>query len=260
MPENRSKNFIFITGAASGIGEAAAVLFASKGWYVGLFDVAEDRLLSLQEKIGEESCCCRKLDVTDADAVKAALEFFSGRSGGRLDVLFNSAGLLFSGPVAEIPLVDHQRTVAVNINGMLNCCYQALDMLKDTKNSRVINMSSIASLCGVPDEGVYSATKLWVRGFTEALNIEWEPHGIRVCDIMPAFVATPMVSNSRHVASMDKMGIRLTADDVAQVVWNAAHGKKLHWPVGIQARFFSFAIRLIPARLTRSMMKKINGY
>ena len=253
-----SKN-IFITGAASGIGRETALLFASKGWFVGIFDINEGPLEALQEEIGRKNCYLQQMDVTDFEDVQSAVNGFVEKTGGKMDVLFNNAGILRMGPFESISIKEQMMTVDVNFKGILNCINAALDILKHTKDARIINMSSASAIYGSPELAVYSSTKHAVKGLTEALNIEFESYDITVCDIMPIYVATPMVNEARHQAkSVEKLGVNLTADQVAEVVWKAANGKKLHWQMGgsiwtaLLLTFFPF--------LKRPLVKASAGY
>ena len=98
------KKSIFITGAASGIGRATAILFAKKGWNVGLFDINEQGLESVAKEIGHNMCMYQKLDVTKIDEWKSAEENFSNFSGGKCDLFFNNAGIAnFAGKFEDIP-------------------------------------------------------------------------------------------------------------------------------------------------------------
>ena len=94
-------------------------------------------------------------------------------------------------------------------------------------------MCSLSSDYGVPSEATYSASKFFVRGFTEAMNIEWERLGIHVCDVLPNFVDTPMMDPA-HGDIVDSIGINLTAGDVAQTIVEAAEDRtKVHWVVDL---------------------------
>lgn len=108
--------------------------------------------------------------------------------------------------------------MSVNINGILSCAHQALPLLKRASGAAMINMCSLSATYGLPSEASYSASKFWVKGFTEALNIEWEQHGIYACDIMPNFVATPMMEGLTSKL-VQAIGVHLSAADVAKAHW-----------------------------------------
>lgn len=99
-----SRKNIFITGAASGIGRETALYFARQGWFVGIVDVNRMGLLSLQQEIGEGNCCVGLMDVTNVQDVKEAVSAFTSKTGGKMDVLFNNAGIVRMGPNEEITL------------------------------------------------------------------------------------------------------------------------------------------------------------
>ncbi len=236
---------IFITGAASGIGRATAELFVQRGWYVGLFDINEQHLASLASTLGSSNCCYQRMDVTNLESVQSAVAAFEKAGGGKMDALFNCAGILSMGHHHRISIEVHKKIVDVNVNGILNCIHASLELLRKTAGSHIINMSSASSIYGTPELAVYSATKFAVRGLTEALNIEFEPLGITVSDVLAPYVRTPMIMDA-HVkaSSVGRLGVRLDPVDVARVVWKAVHGKRVHWRVGLLLDvivFFSWA-------------------
>jgi len=162
-------------------------------------------------------------------------------------------------------LQDHHQVVDVNFKGCLNCIYHCLPYLKKTSNSRIINMSSISSVYGIPEASVYSSTKVAISAMTEALDIELEPYGIRVSDIKPPYVRTPMVDNAGNMKSfkmLSMIGGLTTADKVAKTIWKAAHKHKLHWNIGLtslmslQCWLLPFSKRFTVKLLT---MPKINN-
>lgn len=241
------KKTILITGAASGIGRATALYFASKGWFVGLFDINVQGLSALYHEIGPDNACFREMDVTSMDSVKACVEFLARKSRNRLDVLFNCAGVLFMGVNADIAIADQKKTVDINLGGMLNCIDACLSLLKATKDAVIINMSSASAVYGTPELAVYSATKHAVRGLTEALNIELAPRGIHVCDIMAPYVSTPMILEAAHKAtSVSRLKVSITPEQVAEVVFRAYAGKKIHWHVGRLLKLLVAVTTLLP--------------
>jgi NAD(P)-dependent dehydrogenase (short-subunit alcohol dehydrogenase family) len=224
---------IFITGAGAGIGRATAQLFAKRGFLIGLFDIDEkalDETASLAESAGASAVVKRRLDVTDEKAFADAMSQLGDKTNGALDVMFNCAGILRMGKFEEIALAEYDKEIAINIRGVIIGIRAALPMLERGRMKRIVNMSSASAVYGVPDMAVYSATKFAVRGLTEALELELRPREISVCDVMPGYVATNMVhSQTFHPKSLDSLGVKLTADDVAKRVWDAAHGKDLHY-------------------------------
>lgn len=253
----QKRKAIFITGVASGIGRATALRFAREGWCVGGLDVnrqALEALAGLPEMGGSRFFSA---DVTAAGEVASALGDFHKQAGERLDVLFNSAGILHMGLFARVDLARQQRTVAVNLIGLINAIHAAVPFLKATAGARVINMSSASAVYGVPELAVYSATKCAVRGLTEALNIELEPQGIWVCDVMAPYIRTPMILDAaRQATSVRRLGVRLSPEAVVEVVWRASRQRRLHWTVGRLLPFMmalSWALPWIRRPLTRRL-------
>ena len=250
---------IFITGAASGIGREVARLFARHGWFVGLYDVNESDLTNLAGQIRQDRCCSGVLDVSDPENWKRAITQFAKHTNQRMDVLFNSAGILLMGPFVDTPLDVHLKTIQVNATGTLIGIYSAFPLLSVTPRSRVINMSSASALYGTPDLASYSASKFAIRGLTEALNIEFERYGIAVCDIMPLYVNTPMVAQQSYRAgSLRFFGNGVSPEYVAEAVWTAAHGNRVHWVLTATLNLTAMVARYFPPfeRLTMRYFSK----
>ncbi|MFA9202656.1 MAG: SDR family oxidoreductase [Flavobacteriales bacterium] len=233
------KKTIFITGAGAGIGAATARLFAEAGWQVGLFDRDFAAVTQLAREIGHDRAMAGSLDVSNTKQWHSALDGFV-QWAGQLDVLLNNAGILYSGAFENTSLEDHSRTIQVNVNGVLNGCHSGFEHLKaNTHGARIINLSSTSAIYGQTNLASYSASKFAVRGLTEALDNEWKSHNIRVMDIMPMFVQTAMVTNM-DAGSIEKMGVHLSAEDVAKVIYKAATANRwlapTHWPVGLTSK------------------------
>ena len=217
------KKAVFITGAASGIGRAAAILFAERGWFVGLYDVDGEGLSATRRALPPASACDGVLDVTDLAAFRAAVDAFAAASGGRMDALFQSAGVLDMGLFADIPPERATRMIDINVRGVVHGVYAALPLLERTGRATIVTMGSGSAVYGTPEFAVYSGTKFFVRGLTEALDIELRRRGVRVVDVMPLYVATPMIEKAAHKArSMQTLGVHLRAEDVARLVVDAA--------------------------------------
>jgi NAD(P)-dependent dehydrogenase (short-subunit alcohol dehydrogenase family) len=223
---------IFITGAASGVGRATAVHFAQKGWLVGAYDVNDAGLETLQAELGAEACVIGHLDVASYAAYACALRGFSEASGGRLDVLFNNAGIARGGPFDEMKFEDVVAVVNVNLFGVLIGVHAAAALLKATPNSLCFSMSSATGVFGLPNMAVYAATKHAVKGFTESLSLELRKHGVRVADALPGLVDTPFIRRSiaTHPDCSGMFRV-LPPDEIAQIVWRAYHSERLHWYV-----------------------------
>ena len=238
---------IIVTGAASGIGRETALFFARKGWFVGIFDVNEELLRSLQSEVGRDDCHLAVADVANIESVGNAVEGFVERTGDRINVLFNNAGVASMGPNEEISIEDQHKTVDVNLKGILNCIHKSLPYLKHTPGARIINMCSASAIYGIPELAVYSATKHAVKALTEALDLELEKYGITVSDILVPYVRTPLLTDAPVKAfSIEKMGINVEAEQVAAVVWKAAHGSKLHWIMTGKLRMLLFLFWAFP--------------
>lgn len=250
---------ILITGAASGIGRQTARLFALRGWQVAAVDVNAKALDELVTELGNKVVSIIG-DVSTREGAQGIVNSFTAQTGGHLDCLFNCAGLLEMGPHVKIPHEKVDRLIDVNVNGVVNCIDAAFSALAATPGAHIISMSSTSAEYGAPDHAVYSASKFFVRGFTEALNIEFEPHGIQVSAILVAYVQTPMVNDAKvKAASIDKLGVKVKPEDVAEIVWKAAHGNKVLWRVGADAKILNLVVRLLGS-WSRGVTKMLTGY
>jgi NAD(P)-dependent dehydrogenase (short-subunit alcohol dehydrogenase family) len=258
---SEGRRAIFVTGAASGIGRACAELFAQRGWFVGLYDVNADTAAEVARNLGEGNAASGALDVSDPEAWQRALADFWAKSGHRLDVLLNNAGVISTGQFKDVALAKHYSMLAVNVRGVITGCHSAFPYLQQTPGAQVINMASATAIYGQPELATYSATKFAVRGFTEALDLEWTKLGIRVNDIWPTFVRTPMADDFGRISSAKSLGIRLMPTDVASTVWACANARqrvpRTHWTVGLQAGILSLATRLGPAAVTRWVVQRM---
>lgn len=231
MPANGRKS-IFITGAASGIGRATARKFAAEGWFVGAFDVNAAGLEALKSELGAANVLARTLDVTDRADYARALEAFGAETGGKMDVLFNNAGIGRGGPFDQQPWEDVIATVNVNFIGVLNGIHLAAPMLKATPNALCFTTSSSSATYGMANIAVYSATKHAVKGLTEALAIEFKPYGVRAADTLPGLIDTPILPDeAKQNAPKDGMFRLVQPTEVANAVWAAYHADKIHWYV-----------------------------
>jgi NAD(P)-dependent dehydrogenase (short-subunit alcohol dehydrogenase family) len=238
---------IFITGAASGIGRATAELFHDKGWFVGCYDIDNNALKEIQQSLGEH-CHTGYLDVRDKEAFDEAMSEYSALTDGRLDIMFNNAGITSGGYFDEVPFDKIIDIVNVNLIGVLNGTYAAIPLLRQTENSLCFSTASSAALNlkGSPGMAVYSATKHAVKGFTQAMSVELARFGSRASDVLPGIIDTPLWKSNRYVEGKAHSTYEMTPQkntdrtdaartiapsEVADSVWNAYHGNKIHWYV-----------------------------
>lgn len=193
MIENVGEKVVVITGASSGLGEATARFLAKQGAIVVLGARRTDRLKSLTDEITRNGgkAIALPTDVIDRDQVKnladAAVQKFS-----RIDVMINNAGLMPPAPLERLKIDEWDRTIDVNIKGVLYGIAAALPHMKQQKSGHFINVSSVAGHRVGPGFAVYAATKHAVRALSEGLRQEVKPYNIRTTVISPGAVATEL--------------------------------------------------------------------
>ncbi|MHA2787722.1 SDR family oxidoreductase [Corynebacterium sp. S7] len=249
---------IFISGGAQGIGREVAKKFADAGWLVGIGDLQEADWAQ-----GDDRFIATHLDVTDAESWDKALAEFTSHTGGTLDVFDNNAGIIIDGPVADADPEKVQKIVDVNVTGVTLGARAAHPYLKAAEAGQMVSMSSASAIFGQPDIAVYSATKFYVYGMTEALSLEWEKDGIRCVDVMPLWAKTKLSHVS--ASSISKLGVNLTPEQVADAVWRAVHPKnrydkaRMHYGVNAVDSGFYVLRQWVPDRVARSLIKLVAG-
>jgi NAD(P)-dependent dehydrogenase (short-subunit alcohol dehydrogenase family) len=241
---SESQKSIFITGGGGGMGRATARKFADAGWFVGVFDIDEEGLEVIHKELGSENSMCGRLDVTSEEDFAQAMDSFSKRSGGRLDILFNNAGIAPGGWFGDMSSDLIRRIIDTNVMGVIYGTRAALPLLTKTENSISIAVSSVVATHGHGMRAIYSASKFAVKGLTEALSLEFARLGVRTADISPGCIDTPMLRNALAAPqgrpfdesmfeSMAKEGpFRLVpASAIADAVWSAYHSTQVHWYV-----------------------------
>jgi NADP-dependent 3-hydroxy acid dehydrogenase YdfG len=190
MPDNPLKDQVaIITGASSGIGAGLAAELRDAGMKLVLTARRDDRLKQLAEELGE--CEVVAADIADEATpqllVDRAIERF-----GRLDVVFNSAGVMFAGTIEDINIEDMCRMVRVNSEAATRMAYTALKHFKNTGSGHLINVSSILGTKVRPGTGVYAGTKYAIEALSEALRMEVAKTDIKVSVIEPGVVETEL--------------------------------------------------------------------
>jgi NADP-dependent 3-hydroxy acid dehydrogenase YdfG len=249
---------VFITGAAAGIGLATARRFANRGWTVGLYDINLDALSQAASDGGLPDAHTGFCDVADRDSVSAAMADFAGKSGGAIDVVVNNAGVLTAGSFKDIEAAQHERMIDINVKGFTHVAQLAFPYLCKSTDGCLVNLCSASSIHGVPRLAVYSATKFYVNAITQALHIEWAPHGIHVTCVKPHLVDTPMAHDvtAQGTGSRD---INLKPEDIAGAIEKAVSGRRISYVVGAPARVWAVLDKLLPEYLRMVLTRRLIG-
>lgn len=184
---------IIVTGASSGIGRAVAQKFLTEGWQVGLIARREAALRVLAEP--HANAHVLPCDVTDPDAVQGAFDSFTTATG-RLDVLFNNAGIFTDpAPIDEIPVQDWLNAVNVNLTGMFLCARAAFGKMRhqSPQGGRIINNGSVSAHAPRDGSVTYTATKHGVTGLTKTLALDGRPFDICCGQIDIGNAESPMM-------------------------------------------------------------------
>ncbi|WP_313802424.1 SDR family oxidoreductase [Sphingobium sp.] len=217
-----------ITGASSGIGEAAAIKLAAAGMKVGIAARRVGRLEALNARIAESGgeALVIEMDVADAASVNSGVAKLA-EAYGAVDVLFNNAGVMPMSQIDELRIDDWNRTIDINFRGVLNATAAVLPHMIKQRSGHILNTSSIAGrrVNIAPGLTVYSATKFAVNAFTEGLRTEIGPkHNIRVTCIQPGLVATELgektgdPQQAEQVRAFSQMIKFLDGADIADAV------------------------------------------
>ncbi len=192
-----------VTGAGSGIGKAIAQALADAGaavcinWWQSYGDEAEQHAASLPRAIAVPA------DVSDPTAARSLVDTTVERLGG-LDVLVNNAGIEHSAPLLEIEAADWDAVVAVNLRGAFCCLQAAARAMRDAgRGGSIVNISSIHEDVAFPGFASYAASKGGLRMLMRNAAVELAPHGIRVNNIAPGAIATPI--NARTLGDPSKI-------------------------------------------------------
>ncbi|MBL0923787.1 MAG: SDR family oxidoreductase [Sphingomonadaceae bacterium] len=218
MLENRH---IMITGAASGIGKAAASIFAAYGATLMLVD-RDDRVRDVADSLPDAHSAIA--DITDSAAIAAIIASFP-----KIDGAFNNAGIEGLGgamlPITEYPDEEYERVMAVNVRGLWTCLKAQLPGLQANGGGAIVNTASVMGWLGAAGMAAYAASKHAVIGLTRSVSLEAAPHGVRVNAVLPGAVETPMLTErgfkanpgfADFAASVHPLGRIARAEEVAE--------------------------------------------
>ena len=178
---------IIITGASSGFGKATAEMLAAKGNTVyGL----------CRREMQDTNIRYRQCDVRNREQIAAVVAEIV-KEQGRVDVLINNAGMGIGGAL-ELATEEIDLQMGTNFMGCVNMCQTVLPYMRKAHKGKIINLSSIGGVMGLPYQGFYSASKFAIEGFTEALAAEVTGFGIRVCMVEPGDFATGFTGSRKN--------------------------------------------------------------
>lgn len=260
---------IFITGASTGIGKAAAELFFERGWNV----VATMR--TPKSERNDPRWLVTKLDVTDATSIKNAINEAIAKFG-RIDALVNNAGYGLVGTFESMPEEKIMRQFETNVFGLMRVSRAVLPHFRKNKAGTLINVASMGGRLTFPFYSAYHATKWAVDGFSESLSFELEPIGIKVKIIEPGAIKTDFYDRSadfshdralseyngivdKAIPRMNKVGAKAASPRiVAEAIYAAATdgSAKLRYVVGSDAKSLLAIRAIIPNTTYRNMVKE----
>lgn len=223
MTQGIEGKVVVITGASSGLGEAAARLLSDQGATVVLGARRSDRLQALASEIAEKGgkALAVNADVTDKDQVRNLVDK-AVESFGRIDVMLNNAGLMPLSPLDRYKIDEWDRMIDVNIKGVLYGIAAALPHMQKQKGGHIINVASVAGHALFATGTVYCATKFAVRAISEGLRREVKPYDIRTTIISPGAVATELLETISEqdvlAATREATTIAIPADSFARMV------------------------------------------
>ncbi len=187
---------VLITGGISGIGAATAKLFAQEGAKLALVDINEEKgqaFLADMKEEGVDDAIFIPADVADE---KRCAEVFDRviDEYGRLDVLFNNAGIGPTGPTHEYEFSTWRQTLAINLDAIFLYTKRALNVMLDQGEGVIINTASMYGLVAAPQSQAYNASKAAVINFTRSVGLEYAEHNIRVNCLCPGYIRTPIIA------------------------------------------------------------------
>ena len=255
-----------ISGAGSGIGRALALALSQAGAQLALSDINEDGLAETKSLLGQSNrVMTDKLDVADANAIEAYADHVQ-QSMGNADYVFNVAGIGRIGTFDESPLSSLETVMNINFYGVVRMSKAFLSQLKKTRGG-LVNISSIFGVIGFPGQADYCASKFAVRGFSETLAIEMEPHGVSITSVHPGGVATN-ISRSAQIDAMPSNGMSredmdaefdkaaiTTAEEAAKIILKGTAKRKRRVIVGKDAKVIQLVQRLFPEKYFKILSK-----
>jgi uncharacterized protein len=235
-----------ITGASSGIGEAAARLLAREhGMTVVLVARREERLRPLAEELGGSYVA---VDLVADDAPERVAAHLRERDG-RLDLLLNNAGAAWRGTFAEGGWENVRRTMELNFDAVVRLTEALLPILRESAPSAIVNVSSTSGRVARPRSGAYSASKFALTGWTDALHLEEKANGVHVGMVLPGFIKTEGFPGEGLPSYLRPADPEIVAKAIADCAFNGKAERYVPRPYAIAA-----ALRILAPRLVRRVL------
>ncbi len=200
MANDLSGKVAVITGGAGGLGRALAEEMAARGCYLVLADVDADLLDATAAALRASGAQvdARTVDVRDAAAVRALVDD-AFHQLGRIDYIFNNAGVNLCAELRDTTLEDWDLLIDVNFRGVIHGIHAAYPIMREQGFGHIVNIASAAGLIPAPAEGAYAATKHAVVGLSSSLRIEAEAFGVKVSVVCPGLIDTPILDSTKYV-------------------------------------------------------------
>ncbi|HTP07008.1 MAG TPA: SDR family NAD(P)-dependent oxidoreductase [Anaerolineae bacterium] len=252
-----------VTGAASGIGRGLAQALAKRRCHLALADLNEVGLQRTAELVTTPGLriSCHRLDVADAEAVASFPQVVRASHPG-VDLLFNNAGVALGGTFEQVSDDDFEWLFGINFRGVVRMTRAFLPLLKASADARIVNLSSVFGLMGVPGQTAYAASKFAVRGFSESLRLELEGSNVGVTVVHPGGVATSIADNARMPvgtsaeevergrAFMRKV-LKLPPEVAGETIVQGVERRKARVLVGRDAHVIAWIVRVAPVSYWR---------
>ncbi len=245
-----------VTGAGSGIGQALAVELGRSGAKVAISDVDLDGLKETEERLRAIGAQVKseRLDVTEREAFLAYADRVAEHFG-KVNQIYNNAGIAFSGDVEVSQFKDIERVMDVDFWGVVNGTKAFLPHLIASGDGHVVNISSVFGLFSVPGQSAYNSAKFAVRGFTEALRQEMilAGHPVGVTTVHPGGIKTAIARNASAAEGLDRDELakvfdkrlaKTTPERAAQIILDAVRKNRARVLVGPDARVLDALVRL----------------
>jgi NAD(P)-dependent dehydrogenase (short-subunit alcohol dehydrogenase family) len=282
LKTDASSESVLVTGATSGLGRAAAIYLAEKGYRVFAGGRSSERLAALQAAAREQRLAITaiEMDVRDDGSVDRAMQQIEA-AGASIDVLINNAGVAYVAPIEEIRMADLREQFEINFFGGVRVTQRVLPAMRARRRGRIVNMSSMAGRLAFPLFGAYSGSKFALEGMTDALRLEVYPFGIDVVLIEPGYIPTAMEQTALELGSnyrdtlergpyaniykgfvkawrQGTSGTRTTPEDCARVILRAVRETppRTRYTVTPGSQFMLWGKRLLPERLRDRLMRR----